>query len=113
MGYNYLSLFYVRKSNANERETEYRYTRVLVYQGPREWIDGCIKDRSIKECYQVAQNKVIYEASMLVIPENDPIHTSSLLVWINNKQQLSYGEGDFERGYLEALNQMSMFIRSQ
>ena len=97
---------------ANERETEYRYTRVLVYQEPREWIDECIKNRSIKECYQVPPNKVIYEASMLAIPENGPISTSNLLVWINNQQQLNYGDGDFGRGYQEALHRMSKFIRS-
>jgi len=97
---------------ANERETEYRYTRVLVYQGPREWIDECIKLRSVKDCYQISSKKVIYEASMLAIPENGPISTSDLLVWVNNQQQLNYGDGDFGRGYLEALNRMSKFIQS-
>ena len=49
---------------------------------------------------------------MLAIPENGPISTADLLVWINNQQQLNYGDGDFGRGYQEALNRMSKFIRS-
>ena len=97
---------------AKELETEYRYTRVLIYQGPREWIDDCIKNRSVKECHQVSSDKVIYEASMLSIPENGPISPLDLLVWINNQQNFSYGDGDFGKGYLEALSRMSKFILS-
>ena len=96
----------------NEQKTEYRYTRVLIYQGPREWIDECIKNRSVKECHQVTHNKVIYEASMMAIPEMGPISITDLLIWIENRKDSSMGGRDFDKGYLAALEQMSKYIRS-
>ena len=49
---------------------------------------------------------------MMAILENVPVSTANLLVWINNQQNLAYGDGDFGQGYLEALSWMSKLIRS-